>query len=78
MSEPETIIERLRGNSSMWSPIMREAADEIERLRAALAVMIAVSRNPHEQDAADIARDDISVTKYDADVGDDGICKMTK
>ena len=36
MSDPETLIERLRGNSSMWSPIMREAADEIELLRAEL------------------------------------------
>ena len=36
MSDPEALIERLRGNSSMWSPIMREAADEIALLRAEL------------------------------------------
>lgn len=34
MADRATLIERLDGNSSMWSPIMREAADEIKRLRA--------------------------------------------
>jgi hypothetical protein len=31
------LVERLRGNGSQWSRIMREAADEIERLRKLLS-----------------------------------------
>lgn len=43
MGDRSTILERLRGNSSQWAPLMREAADEIEAARSALAAMIAVS-----------------------------------
>jgi hypothetical protein len=38
------IVERLRDNSSPHYKVMREAADEIERLRAAIREAIAAER----------------------------------
>lgn len=39
--DDDHLVERLRGNGSTWGPLMREAADEIQRLRLKLKVATA-------------------------------------